>query len=361
MNKKINVAFTARDPFLVENIISSEEKEIRGQEYIQYGDRNIYPQYLYNLYLHCPTLQSAINSVVDYTLGEKVYSKLDKINDKDTIEDLIRYITLDYVIYGGFALNILRNRLGGIAQIHHLDFKNVRSNKDNTEIFYSPDWSNKSYGRIKAIKYPTYKKDSKDASSVLYYTNTHIQTYPIPMWGAAVLGAEMEARINNFQLNSIINGFSASYIINLNNGVPSDEVKEEIERNFNEKFCGNENSGRLVIAYNDNKDNACSIEAIPEDKIVEKYDTAVKRAKEQIMTAFRCNPAILGIQVDGNGFNDNDTKESFRLFSKVVIRPIQNTILRALNDLLENADISIEPFEIDFSDEGENNNEIVKD
>lgn len=359
MNKKINVAFTARDPFLVENIVSAEEKEIRGQEYIQYGERNIYPQYLYDLYLHCPTLQSAINSVVDYTMGESINSTIDKVNENDTIEDLIRYITLDYVIYGGFALNIVRNRFGGIAGVYHLDFKRLRSDKKNENFYYSEDWGYKSYGRVKWVKYPKYKKDSRDASSILYYTNTHIQTYPVPMWGASVLGAEMEARINNFQLNNIINGFSASYIVNLNNGVPSDEVKEEIERNFNEKFCGNENSGRLVIAYNDNKDNACSIEAIPEDKIVEKYDTAVKRAKEQILTAFRCNPAILGIQIEGNGFNDNDTKESFRLFSKVVIRPIQNTIIRVLNDLY-NTEIVIEPFEIDFSDEGENN-DIVKE
>lgn len=358
MSKKINVAFTARDPYLLDNIISAEEKEIRGQDFIQYGDRNKYPQYLYELYLNCPTLQSAINSIVDYTLGENVNSNIEKVNDNDTIEDLIKYITLDYVIYGGFALNIIKNRFGGIAQIYHLDFKNIRSNKKNTVFYYSEDWNKKSYGRVKTIKYPKYQKDSKDASSILYYTNTHIQTYPIPMWGAAVLGAEMEYRINNYQLNNIINGFSASYIVNLNNGVPSDEVKEEIERNFNEKFCGNDNSGRLVIAYNDNKENACSIEAIPEDKVVEKYDTAVKRAKEQIMTAFRCNPAILGIQIEGNGFNDNDTKESFRLFAKVVIKPIQNTVLRVLNGLYENADISIEPFEIDFSDEGENNEEI---
>lgn len=360
MSKKINVAFTARDPFLIDNIVSAEEKEIRGQDYIQYGDFNKYPQYLHSLYLNCPTLQSAINSVVDYTMGENINSKIDMVNEKDTIEDLIRYITLDYVTYGGFAINILRNRLGGIAKIYHLDFKNIRSDKKNENFYYSEDWSTKSYGRVKSIKYPRFDKDSRDASSILYYTNTHIQTYPIPMWGAAVMGAEMEYRINRYQLNNIINGFSASYIINLNNGVPSDEVKEEIERGFNEKFSGDENSGRLVIAYNDNKDNACTVEAVPEDKVVEKYDAAVKRAKEQIMTAFRCNPSILGIQIEGNGFNDNDTKESFRLFSKVVVRPIQNTILRVLNDLYETAEITIDPFEVDFSDEGENN-EIVKD
>ena len=43
---------------------------------------------------------------------------------------------------------------------------------------------------------------------------------------------DIENKINEFHLNSISNGFSGSYIVNFNNGVPNDQIKDEIEDAF---------------------------------------------------------------------------------------------------------------------------------
>lgn len=356
---RVKLSMMNLNPYVVDTIVSAEEKEIRGMDYISWGDRNIYPQYIYKLYSNSPTLKSAIESIVNYIKGDEIKSIIEFVNDIDTIEDIIELISRDFILYGCFALNVVRNRLGGIAQVHYLDVKNLRSDKKNEIFYYSEDWATKSYGRVKSIKYPRYNKDSKDASSIFFYKNNKTSTYGIPIWSAAVTAVEMETRINEFQLNNVINGFAAPLMVSLNNGVPSDEVKEQIERGFDEKFCSNENSGRLIISYSDDKEHAPEFIGTPEDKMVDKYNTAVARAREQILCVFRAHPVLLGIPTEQSAFNDQDFGEAFLLFNKTVIFPLQKTIVRQMNNLYETADISIEPFTISF--DTENGSEMVNE
>lgn len=359
MENNVKLSFAARDPFLLDTIINPTEKELKGEEYIQYGDANMYPNYIYDLYLYTPTLQSAINSITDYVCGENIQSKWEYANDTDTFDDFFKYIALDFALYGACAINVVRNKLGSVCALYRLDIRNVRSDKKNENFYYSEEW-NKKWSRVKATKYPKYEVDSVIPSSILYIKNGNLQTYGLPIWCAATRAVEMEKRINDYNLNNIINGFSSSYIVNLNGGVPDDELKEEIEKNFNEKFCGSENSGRLVIAYNNDKDHSATIEAIPEDNVHNKFIDTVKWAREQILFAFRAPAQILGIAPDDRGFNDADYGEAFALFSKTVVLPIQKKLVNILNKSFE-LNIKIEPFNVKLNDSATTNNEVIND
>ena len=147
--QKLNIAFAAIDPYLEDNIIENNQKEIKGQDMVLYGDRNIYPNYLYQLYENVSVLKSIVNGIsgcfsnIDINLEQ--YKK--QVNDQgDTIEDVVKQAIIDYLIYGGFALNIVRNRMGGIAGIYNLDYKCIRSDKKNTKFYYSADWAKTSVG-----------------------------------------------------------------------------------------------------------------------------------------------------------------------------------------------------------------------
>lgn len=357
-NNNVKLSFAAINPFEVDNIINPTEKEYSGLGYVQYGDANLFPSYIYDLYLGTPTLQSAINSLTDYVCGENINSKWDMANENDTIEDFFRYIALDYVLFGACAINVVRNKLGCVCALYRLDVRNVRSDKKNTEFWYGE--FNKKWSRVKTVKYPKYDANVNAPNSILYIKNGNLQTYGLPMWCAATRAVEMEKRINDYNLNNIINGFSSSYIVNLNGGIPDDELKVEIEKNFNEKFCGSENSGRLVIAYNNDKDHAATIEAIPEDNVHNKFNDTVKWAREQILFAFRAPAQILGVALDNKGFNDSDFGEAFALFSKTVVLPIQKKLVRTLNTNFD-LDLTVEPFNIKFNDSANTNNDTVKD
>lgn len=359
--KKQIVHFAAINPYVTTNIVSPKESDVRGNELVEWGDGNKYPQYINSLYTNVTLLRTIINGIADYVVGENVsltYAPwAEQVNGNgDTVEDIVRYVSQDYGRYGGFALNVIRNRQGGIAEIYYIDFKNLRSDKKNEFFFYSEDWS-KSYGRVKYTKYPKFRTDGKEYSSIYYYKNSKNYVYPIsPIAGDGAVAAETEKSITEFHLNSIKNGFSSNVIINFNNGVPSDEEKEEIEKNLNEKFAGESNAGRMMVSFNQAKDNEVTVSKMEAADFGDRYQALSKSTKQEIYSAYRCSPQLFGLPNEQSGFNDQDYSQAFKIFQKTVILPIQKVIKVAFEKILGEKEVIVfEPLRIDWSeDEMEN-------
>ena len=358
--------FAAINPRYETNIVSAKETEVRGIDFITWGTDNRYPQYIWGLQNDVTLIRTIVNGIADYVCGEEIKFNYVpwqmRINDKgETIEDLVRSLGWDLAMYGGFAFNVIRNKMGGIAQICYLDFKNLRSDRNNEFFFYADDWD-KTYGRVKYHKYPKFRTDGKEVSSIYYYKNSRNTTYPIPpIEGDAAVAAETEKGISEFHLNSIKNGFSANVIINFNNGQPTSEEQEEVERNLNEKFGGYQNAGRMMAAFNDTKDNSVTVEKISAEDFGERYSALSKSTKQEIYSAFRAHPQLFGLPTEGTGFNDMDYAEAFKIFNKTVILPMQKTIKRSLEYVLGIPEvIEIVPFAIDWDTEGAENKELVK-
>lgn len=348
-DEKVKISFAAIDPYIKEHKVLPTQKEIRGQEYFAWGDDNKYPQYLYELYSNVPTLQSIINTLVDYVCGDEIIS--DWIYDTNyVISDLIFDIVKSYAIYGGYALSIVRNKLGDVAQISCLDFRNLRSNKEGTHYYYSTDFGEKSYGRIKTLCYPKFDKEQKNVlSSIFYYKDDKYSVYPTPLYGAAITACEIEKSIDDYHLNSINNNFMGSVLLSFNNGVPDDNIKNEIEKNFNEKFTGKENAGRVVISYSDDKEHALTLEKIDTEDFSERYKSLAERSQQAMFTAFRMTPTLVGINDNTKGFAREQYADEYALFNKTMVKPIQKMILRSLSNIID-ANIEIKPFTIEFED-----------
>jgi hypothetical protein len=234
--------------------------------------------------------------------------------------------------------------LGRVAEIYYLDFRNIRSDKKNEQFYYSEDWG-KSFGRVKYLEYPRFDPESSEPSSIFYYKNIYNQVYPSPLYAASVKACEIEKSINEYHLNSINNAFMGSYIINFNNGKPTDQQKEEIEKNVNEKFGGYQNAGRIVMSFNDNKDSETTISKIESEDFGEKYESLAKRSRQEIFTAFRAIPALFGIMTETTGFSEQEFTEAFKLYNRTQIKPVQSIIQRAFNLIMGVDDaISIKPF-----------------
>jgi hypothetical protein len=355
----IKVAFAALDPYLTTNIVENVEKKISGKDFISWGEDNAYPNYLYSLYKKVPTLGSIINACSDYTKGNGVICNIQSlsftINEKgETIDDLIDKISLDYWIFGSFAIQVIKDFLGNITELYHIPILRLRSNEDNSVFFYSDDWS-KSYGRVKYIVYPKYQFGDENATSIFYFKdNTAITTYGNPIWESSVIAAEIEKSINEFHLNEINNNFLTSKIINLNNGVPDDNLKEEIEKNINEKFSGKDNAGRLMIIFNENADNAATVSDLSQDDFDERYTALSERSKSQLFVAFRCTPNLIGYPDQTTGFNSQEYADAFKLFNRTVIQPVQKNIIKSFDKIFNTKDsISIRPFSLEQSDKTE--------
>ena len=353
-NEKIKtpVKCLAIDQLVTSNIIEPKEVFIKDKSFVAWGEVNNYPDYIEDLYQNVSTLHSIIDGTTDYVCGEGIKNNLPStfnfINRKGhSIEDIISFIAKDLVKYNGFALNILRSKNGNISEIHYLDFKRIRSNKEGTKFYYSTEW-NKSFGRSKYIEYNSFlSEEGKDEfSTIFYYKNDVNRIYPTPMYAAAVIACEIEKKMNEYHLNNIANSFSSNYIINFNNGKPSDEIQEEIEEEVNDKFCGVENAGRAMLSFNEGKDNETTITKIDVDSFADKYKTLAERTQQEIFTSFRATPNLFGIPTKTTGVSEQEYSEAYKLFNKTVVKPMQNKIKRAFNKIFNGDVIDIIPFSV---------------
>ena len=367
---RARISFAAIDPYIDTNIILPVEKFVSAKDLMEWGTRNSYPDYLLDLYNNVPTLRAIINGNIDFIAGDDVsilpltqHLPNGIMNNRgDHIREQIKDISKDYEIYGGFALQIIRNLIGEVAEVYYIDMRFLRTNKEGNVFYYCEDWS-KSV-RKDVVVYPAFMPNlnwdalddearNRNASSILYVKNIHTQVYPAPLYAASIKACEIERLVDDFHLSDINNHFVSSAIINFNNGIPDDEVKEQIEREFTEKFCGASNGGRTAFSWNPNKESATDIVEFEVKDFGERYKSLSDHSRQQIFTAFRANPNLFGIPTEGNGFANEQYAESFKLYNRTQIKPVQRMIADAYDKIYGQPKVlTIVPFSMDGESEG---------
>lgn len=363
--KRSSITFAAIDPYVEQNIVLPTEKLSSGKNMVEWGTRNAYPDYLLDLYNNVPTLRSIINGNIDYIAGDDVtinplqeeFRNQEMNRRGDTIREQVKDIAKDYEIYGGFALQVIRNLAGEVAEVYYIDMRYIRTNEDGNVFYYSEKWGK---GRTTDVKeYPAFmpnlkwetledKEKERHASSILFVKNVHTQVYPAPLYAASVKACEIERLIDEFHLSDINNHFVSSAIINFNNGDPGDEVKKEVERDFNEKFCGAKNGGRMAFSWNPNKESATDIIEFKVEDFGERYKALSQHSRTQIFTAFRAIPLLFGLVSEANtGFATDEFEQSFKLYNRTQIQPVQRMICDAYDKIYgQKGVLTIKPFSL---------------
>ena len=356
-------SFAAIDSYLETNIVSPVEKVLAGRDMVEWGTRNAYPDYLLDLYNNVPTLRSIINGNIDYVAGNDVtimplqeeFTNQEMNRRGDTIREQVKDIAKDFELYGGFALQVIRNLAGEVAEVYYIDMRYLRTNKEGDVFYYSEKWGKSS--RTDMVVYPAFlpkleweklsdEERNRHASSILFVKNVHTQVYPAPLYAASVKACEIERLIDEFHLSDINNHFVSSAIINFNNGDPGQEIKSEIERGFNEKFCGASNGGRVAFSWNPNKESATDIVEFKMEDFGERYKALSQHSRTQIFTSFRAIPLLFGLTSEANtGFSTEEFEQSFKLYNRTQIQPIQRMICDTYDKIYgQRGVLTIRPF-----------------
>lgn len=351
----VSVSFAAIDKVLETNIVPPTETKVKqdGHDVVLWGKGNIYPFYLLDLYNSVTTLRSLVNGCVDYAAGNNVQRAGEGnvvVNRKgETIRDIARDAFRDYFRCGGFALQVIRDHNGEVSEVYYVDLRYLRTDAEREVFYYSEDYGKKYARSSNVLVYPKFVPDFKgEASSILFVSNERTQTYPAPLFAAAIKACEMERAIDDFHLNSVENGFTGSYFVCFHNGVPTDDIKEEIERDFVQKFTGGKNAGRVGFSYDDSKINGMELKKIDVEDFGTKYQALATRARQEIFTAFRANPNLFGIPTENLGFSSEEYESAFRLFNRTVIRPAQDTLIDAFDKIYGvTGSVVIDPFTLD--------------
>ena len=372
-SEKRHVSFAAIDQYVETNIVLPTEK-VTNRDFVEWGKGNNYPGYLLDLYNNVTTLRSIINGNIDFVTGDDV--TILPLGDRfaegimntrgDLITDIVRDLAKDYNLYGGFALQIIRDHNGDVAEIYYIDMRFIRSNKENDVFYYNEHWEKG--GRKDVIIYPKFLRNldwaslsdeerDRHASSILFVKNVHTQVYPAPMYAASVLSCEIEKAISQYHWNSLNNNFCPDIIINFNNGDPGDEIKEEIVSDLEEKFSGYQNGKRFMVSFNKDRMSAVTIDAIKTDDFSERYKALEESCRRQIFAAFRAQPLLFGLNMDvSTGFSTDEFEQTFKLYNRTQVRPVQRLIADAFDRIYGSKGVlTIKPFSLESDTEQEVN------
>lgn len=329
-------------------------KEERSKDWIMYGVerpwKNRYPDYLLDLYNSSAKHHAIVQGKVDYIVGNgwmiddtglntesiaKINQFVKRPNGLEDLNTLLFKATLDLEIFGGFAFEIISNKtLEKISAVYHCDFTKYRKAKDLDGYYYSEDWS-KNQPEVEYI--PAFDPNNIGGKSLLYVKSYHPmgQAYPLPEYLGCVPYIEMDKEIANFHLNSIKNGFMGGTMINFFNGQPTEEEQQAIERKLYDKFSGSDNANKLVLNFNDSKEQGAEIIALNGNDFDKRFDTLNKTVQKEIFAGHRIvDPQLFGIKEDGIFASRNQVRDSYELFQNTYVNGRQRFLEEIFNGIL---------------------------
>ena len=330
--------------------------EYKNKEWVAYGEDNNYFKYLIDRYNGSPTNNAIINAISAMIYGRG----LDATNSNQKPDQYAKMISLfnadctrklcyDLKLMGQCAMQVIYSKdRNTIAQIEHFPVETLRAEKCNDDgdieaYYYFSDWS-KYKPTSKAKRIPAFGT-SNEAIEILYvrpYRAGFHYYSPVDYQGGLQY-SELEEEIGNFHLNNIMNGMSPSMLINFNNGVPNEEERELIEQRIYQKFSGTSNSGKFILAFNDNAETAANIEPVQLSDAHQQYQFLSEESTRKIMVSHRIvSPMLIGIKDQtGLGNNADELKTASTLLDNTVIRPFQHLLIDAFDQILAYNKISL--------------------
>lgn len=334
-----------------------EIKESASKDFVLNGDKNSFYQEIIDRYNGSATNRAIIDAYAQYIYGKGLTS-----NQKSTkaiqFADILRILSKkdlknvcqDYSLFGEASIEIIFKG-GKVMQIKHTPKNCIVPNKmdENGDIksyWYSRDFSQPR--KYEPIQIPAFGFDTIKNGSAIYIISDYQvgKTYfSDPTYLSGMPYAVFEEEYSNFVVNHIKNGLSFGHIINFNDGADkTEEQKKAIFDSFRQNLAGSTNAGKFVLAYNDNKENSVTIEALTVSDAHKQYEFLTADAMQKIMLSHRVtSPILFGIK-DATGFGNNadEMQVAFDELMLNVIQPKQEVILDALMFILNQNGFNID-------------------
>ena len=340
--------------------------EKTNQDWVSFGEDNLYPNYLLELFLG-----SAINGALIKSIGAMIYGEGLAATDSDENEatkesylklngllhdspdDVLKDLAMDLKLFGGCYVNVIWSRdRKSISKIIHIGAQYIRSGKmvegEIDTYYYSSDWSKFKKAEHAPRAYKAFSTtDRTQASQILMIRDKNPALFYgfAPDYVACTTYIQLDLQISEFHLSNISNGMFPSMAINFKNGVPSDDERRHIEKQINDKFTSSKAAGKILLTFNDGGDTTPEIVPLDTNNASESYQFLSKEVVNKVLSGHRVtSPLLFGIRAEGGGFGSNadELRDSFSLFNNTVIIPFQNILLNGLDKIFKVNDIHLD-------------------
>jgi len=339
--------------------------EVRGRDWIAYGDANgewsnLYPQFLIDLYYSSSITAAIVNSTSEMIAGEaliiededdrdldariKLQNFMNRANGNESLHEVIKKLAFDFKLQGGFALNIVWSKdRTQIAEIYHLDVSKLRCARPNefgkTPGYYiSADWTNTRQNKPYYV--PAFNANDRTSANQIMYSGLYspnMNSYYTPDYVSCNNWALIDGRISEYHLNAISNGFAGSFMISFANGVPTREERHQIEQSLTDKFCSETNAGKFVLTFSDDKTRTPEITAITPSDLDKQYLALQELLTSNILSGHRVtSKTLMGIDT-ANGFSSNTDEiiNAANFYLNTVIKPFQDQLVKELRKIFQ--------------------------
>ena len=345
--------------------------EARGRDWIEYGDangdwRNLYPQFLIDLYYSSSISAAIINATSEMISGKdliiedeeerdlearvKLQHFLDSANSNETLHEVLVKASFDFKLQGGFALNIVYSQdRTQIAEVYHVDVSKLRCAKPDefgktTGFYISSDWTNTRQNKPYYV--PAFNPNDRTSANQILYAGLYspnMNSYYIPDYVSCNNWALIDGKVSEFHLKNVSNGFSGSYMISFANGIPSAEERNEIERSLASKFTGENNAGKFILTFSDDKTRVPEITPISPSDLDKQFLALQELLVSNITSGHRITSKTLMGLDSGNGFSSNadELNSASNFYHNTVIVNFQNKILKVLSKIFKVNDMDI--------------------
>jgi DNA-binding MarR family transcriptional regulator len=332
-------------------------KEERGKDYIVYGTeapwKNLYPDYLVELYNTSGKHNSIINGKTNYISGRgwKVDQTVRTLQDKvklenfiqrpgnDSLFELTKKIVKDNELFGGYALEVIVTKDGKGLIINHINFGYVRVGIEEDTFFYTDDWSsrkptsNEDFETL--IPFPFDGSAIRGERYIVYYKSyrPNLKEYPLPNYISGINYISSDYEVSNYVLNNTKNGFSGSTIWNFHSGSPTQEAQAYIKKQIKNKHHGSNNAGEPVIIFDDGKDKGVDIISVNPNGQDDKFINLNQQIQDEIFTAHGVDASVFIKTID-TGFSNNadEMRVAIEAMNSSYIEPAQRIYEKLFND-----------------------------
>jgi hypothetical protein len=326
----------------------SYAESANSKGFVNYGDDNLFPQYLIDLFHSSSTHNALTTTIATMVFGEGFdATTLDGrlAFDQWNLNDELRKACVDFQIQGGFALEVNWSLdRTTIANVSHLPFENIRSGFVNEDekvdyYYYSKDWSKKTeeveeictFDPERKLDHPTQILYVKPFSPGSFY-------YPKPCYTGSIDYIELDKEIGKYHINNIKNGMSPSFSIHFKNGIPPQEERNRIRMDIERQMSGASNAGKFIVTYSDDPERKPDFEPFQLSDAHNQYQFLSEEVTGKIMVGHRVtNPQMFGVAVPGKLGGGGELAESAELFDQNVVRPNRRIVEETVQTLLRAA------------------------
>lgn len=332
------------------NLAQHEQPQIveaKNKGWVTFGENNSYFQFLIDRYRKSATNMAIINNVTRlmYGKGLGVINASRKPNEYAQAlamfnPDCLRKLCFDLKTLGQCAIQVhYDDKHTRILKAFHMEMNLLAMEKCDeygqiNGYYYSDNWDDiKKFPPQRFSAFGT-SKDKVEIMCVKPYA-VGMKYFATPDYVAGLAYALLEEEISDYLINEVQNGFSGTKVINFNNGNPDIETQNRIQQEVKRKLTGSKGQ-RVIVAFNNNKDTATTVDDIPLNDAPEHYTYLSTECEKKIMVAHSITSGLLLGLGSANGFGSNadELKNAFVLFDNMVIRPLQNLLIDALQQIL---------------------------